>query len=442
MKNILIITWLIVGSYFAVTADYSSLTKNSWDTLTATNWNQLVDNVKWIVTDSSWNVQLAQGLWWVVGIWSKDFPSWNVRFNLWDWDVSLWSDIWMSGQWRIDAAHNMIFYAWEAERMRISNTWNVWIWTSDPQFILDMKSGSWPIRIPQFGHIGNITTLGIPKASELWILMYYLSDENFAWIGSTSWWQIQYTWRSHIFRPYSDTTTATDDKSFFMRWWWEFGIGIRNPDARLHVNAWSMWAWVVDAAILEAYWNSWTDRWTGLVFKTGTSWTGSMDAARIQSTRYDSWIWTDLWFQVADDSGVLNTAMTISEGGAVWIWTKIPNRELEIKSLNWAQIRLSWWSWVTNWNGIEMLTDTYNSYMWLEESSWRLFIDNWSNGQDITISSSWMVWIWNLNPQSKLAVSGLPSGSTDSVADWNLVWAVCITNTWNMYIDTDWSCAN
>lgn len=46
------------------------------------------------------------------------------------------------------------------------------------------------------------------------------------------------------------------------------------------------------------------------------------------------------------------------------------------------------------------------------------------------------------SPNSKLSVVGLPSGTTDAAVTGNLAGAVCITDTGDMYIDTDGTCAN
>lgn len=74
----LVILGLISLWFFSTTADYSTLTKNTWDTLTATSWNQLVDNVKWIQTDSNGNVGI-----WTDTPWAKLWVTWNI--------TSLWS---------------------------------------------------------------------------------------------------------------------------------------------------------------------------------------------------------------------------------------------------------------------------------------------------------------------------------------------------------------
>ncbi len=84
-------------------------------------------------------------------------------------------------------------------------------------------------------------------------------------------------------------------------------------------------------------------------------------------------------------------------------------------------------------------------------NNYGLYVDALANGitKNYSIYSAWWdsyfkwnVGINNLNPVSKLAVTGLPKWTDDSVADGTLQGAVCITTTWNMYIDTDWSCAN
>ncbi len=50
--------------------------------------------------------------------------------------------------------------------------------------------------------------------------------------------------------------------------------------------------------------------------------------------------------------------------------------------------------------------------------------------------------IGTTNPESMLSVVGLPSGTTDSATSGSLSGAVCITDSGNMYIDTDGTCAN
>ena len=68
--------------------------------------------------------------------------------------------------------------------------------------------------------------------------------------------------------------------------------------------------------------------------------------------------------------------------------------------------------------------------------------NNGISNQAFTIKSTGNVGIGTTTPDSKLAVSGLPSGTTRTIAGatGNLVGAVCITDQGNMYIDTDGSC--
>ncbi|MBL7058703.1 hypothetical protein ISS03_05205, partial [Patescibacteria group bacterium] len=76
--------------------------------------------------------------------------------------------------------------------------------------------------------------------------------------------------------------------------------------------------------------------------------------------------------------------------------------------------------------------------------------NNTGNGDNASTTDAVMVLqaggnvgIGTTEPGSKLSVVGLPSGSTRSAAgvSGNLAGAVCITDTGNMYIDTDGSCA-
>ena len=66
------------------------------------------------------------------------------------------------------------------------------------------------------------------------------------------------------------------------------------------------------------------------------------------------------------------------------------------------------------------------------------------NGVDLGINvNRWgNVGIGVADPQSKLSVVGLPSGTTDAIVPGTLAGAVCITTSGNMYIDTDGTCAN
>ena len=124
----ILVTWL---AYIWVTADYSSLTKNTWDTLTAASWNQLIDNVKWIQTDSNLNVGIGTsnpsaklGVEWFLAWKSalhiyKPTSSTNKYIDLKSDSISSWS-YWIHAAG--NEASDTFVVRWDG---------NVWIWTAD-----------------------------------------------------------------------------------------------------------------------------------------------------------------------------------------------------------------------------------------------------------------------------------------------------------------------
>lgn len=304
------LTWLIASLtifwFWVIYAAWDD-TVTSWDPLSAVSWNELVNRIKvfnidwdnigiWAATpENALHISKASTQAWILqentdGTQWWQYPSiTQYAYNAWHPALIWWRSSWTKSQpwvapvnvtlqtivwrahdasdfkevWRISIKTGDSFsdtdIDWKIElqvrknnvantAMVIQSDWNVWVWKSNPEFILDTDSDKWPIRVQQFWHQGTITTLWIPSHDELGILLYYASDENFAWIWSTTWWHIQYTWRAHIFRPYSDTTSATDDKSFFMLSSGRFGIWTRTPWSKLSV------VWLPS-------WTSWSNAW-------------------------------------------------------------------------------------------------------------------------------------------------------------------------------------
>ena len=146
------IVWLW---YIAATADYSSLTKNTWDTLTAANWNQLVDNVKWIVTDSSGNVGIGSSSsaanlhvnWWVLteGLSVMKTTDLSVPISIWN----AWGNWNLYNTISTDQSPNAFLIercpAWWAcsRAITVLENGDTGIWTTDPKATLDVN---WSIR--------------------------------------------------------------------------------------------------------------------------------------------------------------------------------------------------------------------------------------------------------------------------------------------------------
>lgn len=233
-KN-LTISWLLVLSwYFAVTADYSSLTKNTWDTLTATNWNQLVDNVSWIQTDSSWNVGVGDFLTdSKLSIWN--FSAWFNGLSIYKPNASTNRFISLNSD-NISSASHWIYASWNDYGDSFVVRWDgyVWIWTNNPTKKLDVE---W------WGSFKNVTAR---DNDPIW-----LSIGNFhTWV---QWSYIDLRSNSYTNDPWSVSIIADPLNAweswwvirFTHRWFWtsmiidkdgNVWIGIDIPTEKLEVN--------------------------------------------------------------------------------------------------------------------------------------------------------------------------------------------------------------
>lgn len=134
--GIIFILWISWISY----AVWNWLNAEAWDTLEIWKWNELVNKVKWIYTDSNWNVWV-----WVV---SPEVPlhikSWNwiSSTSPWLWSIQIWDYSWLHlaiDNNEIQVSDNGV----AADLYFQDNWWNVWIWTNAPNSTLDVN---WEIK--------------------------------------------------------------------------------------------------------------------------------------------------------------------------------------------------------------------------------------------------------------------------------------------------------
>ena len=411
MKNIsknMLLSWVLISmSYFAVIADYSTLTKNTWDTLTATNWNQLVENVKWIQTDSDLNV----------GIWTTSPTS-------------------------LIGAPKLGILGWNEEDVKIyvQSQWNapstVWVSTTDWTNLLAIQA---------FPDSDSESVYGLLRS---WMTRLTSFWENFV-IASTSPIQFITNWTEKL--------RISED--------WNIWIGITDPDTKLEVNGnIKIWPWDYDI-----YWDDYSialGKWAAIW--TGSSASFNNEAYLTHNTYWentwwwkyresDVWAWANLlnfawWrfiFKVAPDwtkgqSIAWNTAIQVTDSGKVWIgWTEpiVPLQvEWQVRSIKTSttddaiiqsvQFQPGWaWAWMRSYVQDAASGDPYFKAVvnWETERAW--WIDN-SDDDNFKISRSGLI-----GSSDKLVINSAGNLKINALA-WSWDSYACIDASWTIYRST------
>ena len=291
-KNIVVTCLLISLWAFAVTADYSSLAKTTGQTLTAANWTQLVNNVKWLITDSNGDVIVNQNL---------EVKSWIVEALAFKWDWSLLTGldslIWATGatweQWiqGLQWATWSVWPQWEQGLQWFTGaTWPAWTtsWT-DWDWIVstDGKVWIWTTEAEWFLHINT-----------LWTEENLLLSRN--WITNKFQLRVSNNWTKDnllITNDNNDNNWISIDQD------WNVWIWTTDPNDKLEIkweNAWAriVWLpnWVASLKLLEdntpsgfTFDYSWTDN--QLYLKWLTNWVET-NVMSFQRSTWNVWIWT------------------------------------------------------------------------------------------------------------------------------------------------------
>ena len=333
-KNILVTGLLIWAWAFAVTADYSSLSKTTWQTLTAANWNTLVNNVKWLVTDSNGDVIINQNL---------EVKSWIVEALAfkWDWSLLTWLDslVWATGA-----------------------TWPQW-----EQWIQGLQWATWSVWLQGEQGLKWFTGATWPAGTTSWV--------DWDWVVSTSWKvQLWNNWDSSfkelIVRR--EVNGSDEYSSFWVIWvTWDtfinstkwFRVQVNqdvdsNPDLYISEDTWNVWIWTTDPNYLLHVMSdkNETARFTSseksrLVTETTNDTTG--DAVNAFITPSQQWNISvssndtksyENDFVISDITNSKQNFTIKSNSWYVWIWTTTPTQALDVAwniAVNWSTVHTS-----------------------------------------------------------------------------------------------------
>ena len=335
----IISTWLLITFWYIwVTADYTWLTKNTWDTLTAASWNQLVDNVRWIWETGNWKVWIwtdtpSNAQWWGTVLDVRGTANSKIlatESNQWV-KTGVFSHYTWSGTptWTIwtESNHDLRFVTNYAEKMRLTKGGNFWIWTNNPTEKLHLAWDS--------------VNLLLDWTWNAWTPMTSISMRR----GASS-----YTFRSWIgghsdFDIYDD---SANESRIFIKSTWNVWIWTTSPDSDLEIRSED----ISQSSHLSVYRNS--DNYAStLSLKRSNGSKASPTAVNYAQTvwaiTFDSYDWSDyqrigminskltstwgggsIQFYTTDSTGSLNPNLMIHESGNIWIWTTSPEADLHV----------------------------------------------------------------------------------------------------------------
>lgn len=211
----------------------SSLTKSQFNTACSDNNFAFID---W------WNTFTAdQSLSWanrILSIGTNDGSTHKIRFGIWSDAVTIQRT---SNSLDIETFDTMDFKRRWVDIMTINNSWNVWIGTTSPVGLLELKGNSWD-------------ALGV------WIFRIWsnwVDDRRLKiWVLDWWYWYIQ-----------SATNIANDANLILNPELWNVWIWTTSPWEKLHVN-WGLRIGTTTNAV------AWNIRWNGTKFQwyDGTAW--------------------------------------------------------------------------------------------------------------------------------------------------------------------------
>lgn len=390
---------------------------------TATNWDQWYIKLK-VARESSYG-------WWMHfgrSRWTIDTPTANQDWDLLaylgfsghDWtEYKWWATIrpyvdWEVSEWIVPGWFK--FYVndkeWNNKNvLDIKSSWNVWIWTSTPENKLDVRyNKKYKIAEP----FNRPTTPQTPLCA---------SDLDLVKRDVTKLEPTENLWEKCF-----DTFDNADGSVTYYQ---EYEVIDISEESRLSV--WPNTTEIKNNLKIinknDRFWNALT--MTSLNSEpVYASWMHEKDWVEDDLKRY-------LYIQAWDFGAYDAVKMWTNATTPINMWTK--NNGLSVS--NWPALPEAWLD-------VSSLAHKFNVWTWNCPAGWTEWDYDGEADEADCLSPNWLlvrngnVWIWTATPESKLAVSWLPSWTTDAVASWSLAWAVCITTSWNMYIDTDWSCAN
>ena len=432
-------------AYVSVTADYTWLTKTTGDTLTATSWNQLVDNVKGIQTDNDNNVwigltdggsKLSIGGFapWENGLHIyRGTSSTNKYINLKSDSIASWS-YWIYAEW--NDLSDAFVVRWDGR---------VWIGTTEPTKNLEIENEFDPtLKLVDSSVNGNTVSLYAAWHWQWWGLVFN-ADINGNTVDVTGTWGTVFSITNDAY-PTKAWIIDFDGNGGVFTIWVSDGLASKwsvvNYNKQLVINNnWNVWIWAVDPSYrLEVVW---AGNETLLALKGGAAtaqfWKTEnlTKAAAVWMAIPGNAAWDDLSFSLFDWT-LWGEKMTILQNWNIWIWTTTPSSKVHSHE-----------SWLDSWENILSITKGYQNtsenrsslmrIWWAatanNDKSWDIRAEsskNWFNEpifsihrtdntakDDFVIDEDGNIWIWTSNPASSLHVQTI---WTWEIARFRLVW--------------------